>query len=201
MHNVHLSPWLLLSLFLLALLGCQSTKELVVLLPGDTGQHGALTVGEGNRSTLLQTPLAGAKITAEGQITPHAFTQADIQQHFPHVLMPPPPSVPFTLYFMENSTELVPESKATLETLFAEVATRHQAVEVEITGHTDRMGSVTMNDRLSLERAQAVRNMLLERGLQSNFVRAVGRGEREPLVPTPDEQSEPRNRRVEILVR
>jgi outer membrane protein OmpA-like peptidoglycan-associated protein len=43
--------------------------------------------------------------------------------------------------------------------------------------------------------------MLIQRGINSNFLRAVGRGEREPLIPTPDEQPEPRNRRVEVIVR
>jgi OOP family OmpA-OmpF porin len=87
-----------------------------------------------------------------------------------------------------------------LEALFAEVAKR-QAVEVQVTGHTDRVGSDADNDRLSLQRAEAVRTMLIQRGINSNFLRAVGRGEREPLIPTPDEQAEPRNRRVEVIVR
>jgi OmpA-OmpF porin, OOP family len=54
---------------------------------------------------------------------------------------------------------------------------------------------------LSLVRAEAVRAMLMQRGIKASFVRAVGRGEREPLVPTADEQPEPRNRRVEVIVR
>jgi OmpA-OmpF porin, OOP family len=63
------------------------------------------------------------------------------------------------------------------------------------------VGSVGDNDHLSLARAQAVQDMLAQLGLRSDFIRAVGRGEREPLVPTPDEQPEPRNRRVEVIVR
>ena len=63
------------------------------------------------------------------------------------------------------------------------------------------VGADTDNDRLSLERAEAVRAMLIQRGIKASFIRAVGRGEREPLVPTPDEQPEPRNRRVEVIVR
>jgi len=54
---------------------------------------------------------------------------------------------------------------------------------------------------LSLQRAEAVRAMLIQRGINSSFLRAVGRGEREPLIPTADEQAEPRNRRVEVIVR
>ena len=86
------------------------------------------------------------------------------------------------------------------ERLVGQVAKR-QAVEVQVTGHTDRVGSDANNDRLSLQRAEAVRTLLIQRGINSNFLRAVGRGEREPLIPTPDEQAEPRNRRVEVIVR
>jgi OmpA-OmpF porin, OOP family len=46
-----------------------------------------------------------------------------------------------------------------------------------------------------------VRAVLIERGFKAELVEAVGRGEREPLVPTDDEVAEPRNRRAEILVR
>jgi OOP family OmpA-OmpF porin len=74
-------------------------------------------------------------------------------------------------------------------------------VEVQVTGHTDRVGSVADNAQLSLQRAEAVRAMLIQRGINSSFLRAVGRGEREPLIPTADQQAEPRNRRVEVIVR
>ena len=80
-------------------------------------------------------------------------------------------------------------------------ALQRQAVEVEVTGHTDRVGKVADNDRLSQERAEAVRDAMVKNGLQASFIRAVGRGEREPLIPTPDEQEEPRNRRVQVIVR
>ncbi|MGE3538715.1 MAG: OmpA family protein [Candidatus Tectimicrobiota bacterium] len=201
MHNRHLPARFLLGLVLLLPVACHPTKELVILLPGPEGQHGALAVGTGGQSTLLDTPLAGTKITAQGQLTPHRFTPEHVQQLFAQALAAqPPPSVTYTLYFLMNSTDLAPESKVTLEKLFADVTAR-QAVEVQITGHTDRVGSLTSNDRLSLERAQAVREMLVRGGLQTEFMRAVGRGEREPLVDTPDEQPEPRNRRVEITVR
>ena len=43
--------------------------------------------------------------------------------------------------------------------------------------------------------------MLIKRGIVATFIRAVGCGEREPWIPTADEQSEARNRRVEIIVR
>ncbi len=73
--------------------------------------------------------------------------------------------------------------------------------EVIIIGHTDRVGSVAQNDALSLQRAERVRQVLLGLGIPADRVTAVGRGEREPLVPTEDQVAEPRNRRVEVTVR
>ena len=73
--------------------------------------------------------------------------------------------------------------------------------ELVVVGHTDRTGSPQANDVLSLQRAQAVRNLLIAQGFQPELVEAVGRGEREPAVPTEANVDEPRNRRAEIIVR
>jgi outer membrane protein OmpA-like peptidoglycan-associated protein len=71
-----------------------------------------------------------------------------------------------------------------------------------VTGHTDRAGSLQHNDRLSLTRAKRVRDELVRRGVApAKLGNVSGRGERELLIPTPDNVFEPRNRRVEIGVR
>jgi outer membrane protein OmpA-like peptidoglycan-associated protein len=72
---------------------------------------------------------------------------------------------------------------------------------VVVIGHTDRVGNLQYNDRLSLQRAERVRGELIRLGIPERRVRIAGRGEREPLVATDDEIPEPRNRRVEINVR
>jgi outer membrane protein OmpA-like peptidoglycan-associated protein len=185
----------------MGLAACGGTKELVVLLPDEAGKTGVLAVSDKDHTIVLDAPLATAKMTAQGRARQKSITQAEVQRTFaPALAARPPETMRFVLYFVRDSTQVVEESQAVLEALFAEVA-RRQAVEVQVTGHTDRMGELTYNDRLALERAAAVRAMLMQRGLQAHFVRTVGRGEREPLIPTPDEQPEPRNRRVEVLVR
>jgi len=185
----------------LFLAACSTTKTLVVLLPEESGTNSAVTVGEGSRAVVLDTPLTAATVDARGTIDKATVTQEEVQRTFGEALAAQPPKpLSFTLYFDIASTEVTPDSLPILEALFAEVAKR-EAVEVQVTGHTDRVGTDANNDRLSLERAQAVRDMLVQRGLKTNFIRAVGRGEREPLIPTPDEQPEPRNRRVEVIVR
>jgi outer membrane protein OmpA-like peptidoglycan-associated protein len=190
---------------MLGLASCSRTNTLVVLLPEEQNTSGTVNIGEGGRTVTLDTPLHAARVNTRGQIQETTLTRTEIEQHFADTLSAqPPPSSKFILYFQGGSTEFMPESQPTLEALFAEMA-RHQAAEVQVTGHTDRVGSDADNDRLSLERAQTVRDMLLpllqQRGLPANFIRAVGRGEREPIIPTPDNQPEPRNRRVEVIVR
>ena len=68
-------------------------------------------------------------------------------------------------------------------------------------GHTDTVGADTFNDRLSLARAQRMRELIVGMGIPSERIEAAGRGKRELLVPTGDNVAEPRNRRVEINVR
>jgi OmpA-OmpF porin, OOP family len=186
---------------MLLLAACSTTKTLVVLLPEESGAAGTVAVGEGASAALLDAPLAAATVDASGNIHKATVTPEEVQRTFGEALAAQPPKpLSFTLYFDIASTEVTPDSQPILEALFAEVAKR-QAVEVQVTGHTDRVGTDLNNDRLSLERAQAVLDMLVQRGLKTNFIRAVGRGEREPLIPTPDEQPEPRNRRVEVIIR
>ena len=47
--------------------------------------------------------------------------------------------------------------------------------EIVVTGHTDRHGSLEANDRLSLERAQSIRTLLVERGFRPELIEAVAR--------------------------
>jgi outer membrane protein OmpA-like peptidoglycan-associated protein len=185
----------------LLLASCASVRTFVVLLPEDTGAPSAVTVGEGARQAILDVPLSAAAVDGRGTIEQTTVTTDEVNRTFAEALAAQPPkSVSFILYFDTKSTEVAAASRLTLAELFAEVAKR-AAVEVQVTGHTDRVGTEADNDRLSLVRAEAVREMLIQQGIQASFVRAVGRGEREPLVPSPDEQPEPRNRRVEVIVR
>jgi OmpA-OmpF porin, OOP family len=185
----------------LLLVSCSGTRTFVVLLPEERGTASAVTVGEGAKTTVLNVPLTGAKVDARGQVENVVVSTAEVDRTFGAALAAKPPAtISFTLHFQFDSAALTPESQTVLESLFAEVAKR-EAVEVQITGHTDLVGSDARNDQLSLERAQAVRDMLVQRGLKATFIRTVGRGKREPMVQTPAGAAEPRNRRAEIILR
>ncbi|MFN6935748.1 MAG: OmpA family protein [Tsuneonella sp.] len=71
---------------------------------------------------------------------------------------------------------------------------------VDVYGHTDTVGSSASNQRLSEQRAQAVSNYLIGRGVSSSRIRWMGFGETQLKVPTGDGINEPMNRRVEIKI-
>ncbi|MGD0038120.1 MAG: OmpA family protein [Bacteroidota bacterium] len=73
-------------------------------------------------------------------------------------------------------------------------------VSVVITGHTDNVGSQKYNQALSLKRAQAVKNWLVEKGIASKRMRTVGRGENEPVASNDTEEGRLQNRRMEFYV-
>ena len=95
---------------------------------------------------------------------------------------------------------LEPDALAAIDKAFAEIGQR-RTVDVVVTGFTDTVGTEHGNDLLSLARAQSVSRLLQARGLKTGSVVTVGRGERDPLVPTPPQVAEDKNRRVEITVR
>lgn len=105
----------------------------------------------------------------------------------------------FTVYFAFDSTEIRPEAVRTIGEAAA-AAREGRAVQLSLTGHADRAGPEEYNMRLSLRRAQAVRDVLVERGIAAERISLAARGESEPAVPTADGVREPANRRVEIVM-
>jgi hypothetical protein len=82
----------------------------------------------------------------------------------------------------------------------AEDYRRTGSARITVTGYTDTSGSATYNLELSQHRAEVVADELEREGVPATSIVTVGRGEENLLVPTADGVSEPRNRRVEIVV-
>ena len=112
----------------------------------------------------------------------------------------PKAPVSVTLYFLFGKDELTPESKVDAEKIYNDF-TQRQTPEVLIIGHTDTVGSVPDNMRLSMKRAEKVRQALIKLGIPTENIQTYGRGESELLIATPNNTKEPKNRRVEINVR
>lgn len=183
-----------------ALLSSCASGDLVVVIPETNGHVGAVAVGPGPNETLLDK----AYLAARPGSSPHrVFTldQDRVNRIFGPALaaLPAPPKT-YRLYFKNDSAELMPDSRAAFEQVFADVASR-QSPELVVTGHTDTVGTVEDNDQLSLERAIAVSELFVQRGIPRTTISVAGRGARELAIPTGDNTREPRNRRVEVTVR
>lgn len=100
--------------------------------------------------------------------------------------------------FKLNSTKLTKNSFSTLDDI-AKLMRRIQDANLEVQGHTDDKGTDEFNMKLSQKRAQTVVDYLVQHGVQSERLRAVGFGRSMPLVDNKTEKGRAKNRRVELI--
>ncbi|HXN16243.1 MAG TPA: OmpA family protein [Usitatibacter sp.] len=175
--------------------------ELFAVIPGSDGHVGAIVVRRGGEERLINSAYGAQRIRSDGTPETVRLTEPQVREWFgPTLTALPGKPTSFMLYFLEGRDELTEESKAELDKVFSELK-RRPLPDIVVIGHTDTVGGLAYNDRLSLARAERLREMLVELGLPATRIQAAGRGKRELLVPTEDSVSEPRNRRVEINVR
>jgi outer membrane protein OmpA-like peptidoglycan-associated protein len=175
--------------------------ELVAVIPDPAGHVGAVVVRSGASVQILDQAYSARRVMADGSATPARISPEEVTREFGATIeaLPGRPAS-FLLYFLEGKDELTPDSRIELERVFAELK-RRPAPDIAVIGHTDTVGTPAFNDKLSLARAERLRDMLVKLGIAPERIQAAGRGERELLVPTEDNTTEPRNRRVEISVR
>jgi len=179
--------------------GCAS-REQIILLPAHDGRPTAVVVKQGDREVRLDQPYAATELTSADPWSYRA-SETEVQTTFKDALgAQPSRALNFTLYFNENSQELTEASKTVFERVLTDLKDR-KVVDIVVVGHTDAVGTDAFNDELARKRAEAIRGALIARGIGSSDVVAIGRGKRELLVPTADGVAEPRNRRVEIVIR
>jgi OOP family OmpA-OmpF porin len=198
---IRLASCLLLAALLGACAAPPARTERIVLLPNEDGRPSAVIVTRRDGKTVeLNKPYAAATVSSQA-IAADASSAADVQGRYATLLSVQPPRVKsYTLYFESNRAVLTPESQREVERILVEAAVA-PAAEIDVIGHTDSKGSVDYNDNLGRTRAQFVASLMQQRGFDRARLSVQSRGERELLVPTPDETDEPRNRRVEIRLR
>ena len=106
---------------------------------------------------------------------------------------------PFLVFFDWAKPDMRGDDAATLDQVAAAYRA-HGGARLQLTGNTDRSGSVETNRAAGLRRAEAVRAELEKRGIPRNAMTVASFGEERPLVPTEDGVREVQNRRVEIVV-
>jgi OmpA-OmpF porin, OOP family len=110
-------------------------------------------------------------------------------------------AVSITVNFPSGSATLTPRAEHALAPLGRALSSVELApYRFRIEGHTDTVGEAETNLRLSERRASAVRDLLVQKyGVAPGRLEVIGLGESRPLVPTPDETSDQRNRRVQVI--
>lgn len=171
----------------------------VVLLESPDGTTGQVVVKSGQGEQVIGKAGMGAPVDGSKPAAP--VSQEQIKQDF-GAAMAARPILPerFLLYFESGGAKLTAESAALFPKII-ESAAKRPGVDVSIIGHTDTVGKADANEKLALQRAQAIAEQIQKAGLKVDALSVESHGERNPLVKTPDETPEPKNRRVEISIR
>jgi len=188
---------------LLLLTACSSQKNMFVLLPDQDGKVGSIEVINDKGSYVANKPgecVSVAGSNSKPQAAP-ALNDAQVRATFGEALaVEPLQPQSFLLYFKTDSFELTNGSFELLQPIL-DAINKTQSTDVSVIGHTDTAGSKEYNFTLSTKRAQTVRDLLVERGVNPAIIQVTSYGEADPLVPTADNVKEPRNRRVEVVIR
>lgn len=197
----NLKTGLVICVALLTMTACATTpKSYVVLMENADKTVGSLAVSGAKGEVLLNQPRTGVDLDDTAK-TPFAVDEKMINKDFGEALAAQPPlPVSFMLYYKSAGTILTDESQALIPAIL-ESARNHPAPDVSVIGHTDTVGDREANERLGLQRAQSIAEIIKKAGLQVHDMTITSHGERNLLVATPDNTPEPKNRRVEVTVR
>ena len=190
-------------LLLLSLVSACGPKNVVVLVPDPDGSVGSITVANDAGSVEIDTANESTTIrNAEtAPSAPAEMGEKEIDNIFGQALaIQPQPPVHFILYFERNSTRLRPASLAMLPDVLSTIETR-RSEHISVVGHSDTLGDKSYNLDLSKRRALAVKKLLVKRGVDEAFIETTSHGEENPLIKTADNVGNPKNRRVEVVVR
>jgi outer membrane protein OmpA-like peptidoglycan-associated protein/tetratricopeptide (TPR) repeat protein len=103
------------------------------------------------------------------------------------------------ILFNTGKATLLPQSFASLDK-FAELLAKNPKIKIEVSGHTDNVGSASVNKRISKERALTVKNYLVNKGIEDERITYEGYGFDQPIAPNDTPEGREKNRRVEIKV-
>jgi len=196
-------------IFFCLLIGCsahRASRDLIVLLPDQNGKGGVITVTTQGGSQILDKPGYGIEVEDLNKppVAPKPVEDKEISDVFAPALSVLPDRtsrfISFILYFERNTTKLTHESNDLLSRVQKTIKSRNSK-EVYVVGHTDLVGTEAYNAGLSSRRANHIRDLLVSSGIKPKTLFVSSYGKARPLVPTKDQVPEPRNRRVEVIVR
>jgi len=102
--------------------------------------------------------------------------------------------------FVTGKSELLPAARDQLDQVAAALKDQGELKPMVVEGYTDSVGSDVANQKLSRDRADAVRAYLVSKGVPSDKISAVGKGKSNPVASNDTAEGRANNRRVEIVV-
>jgi outer membrane protein OmpA-like peptidoglycan-associated protein len=103
--------------------------------------------------------------------------------------------------FRTNSAKLLRKSHKVLDEVVAVLKKNPKIEQVEIQGHTDNVGSVEHNEKLSAARAESVKRYLMKKGIEETRLSTKGHGPHKPIADNGTKEGRTQNRRVEFEIR
>lgn len=103
------------------------------------------------------------------------------------------------IFFDTGKAELRPESAPELDRVVT-ILNENPKMVIELGGHTDNVGSAESNVKLSQDRADAVREYFISKGIEPDRVTGKGYGETKPVAPNDTDDGRQLNRRVEFVI-
>jgi outer membrane protein OmpA-like peptidoglycan-associated protein len=190
------------TVMLLAVSGCSSNLRTGALGGAAAGAVVGGLAGGSVRGAIVGAAIGGAAGAAVGAIMD---SQAeDLQDRLPNARVErigEGIAVTFDsgILFAVNQSTLQPAGQQNLRDLAASLE-EYEGTEVLVVGHTDSTGEEAYNQSLSERRADSARTFLTGAGLDAGRVRAMGRGELEPIATNDTDAGRQQNRRVEIAI-
>lgn len=182
-------------------------KNIFVLIPDLSGKTGQIVVKNDAGEQTITSPGAVIEVK-DDQTSPQrkkSLTTPEIKAIFKDAIRSRPGvSVRYIFYFKHDIPELTDSSQKSLNQManrIIKAVKDCQVCDILIVGHTDTTGTDAHNLKLGLARAQLIADKLIESGVSFNQVDIVSHGEKNLFIATSDNVLEPRNRRVEVIVR
>lgn len=105
-----------------------------------------------------------------------------------------------SVFFASGKATLLPIAEKKLDEVAKALTDTAADRTIVVEGHTDSNGSDSFNQKLSQDRADAVRGYLVQRGVKSEHITSAGKGESTPVASNDTAEGRANNRRVEIII-
>lgn len=178
-------------------------QNVFVLLPEPDGQSSGITVKNQAGAQDLTTPYQAVRVERNDLAPSAPFTldQAEVRRLFGAALdVLPATEVVFVLHYDEARDVPTAESVALIPAILQAIRDR-ASTSITVTGHTDTTGVPQFNNQLGLRRAQGIAAILRNQGVNESDLFVTSHGDTDLLIKTARGVPEPRNRRVEVIVR